>query len=99
MAITLAEIKIVSCVALTNVVASLIRLKLICEPGTKPLPFTVNVMLGPPAVAAVGEMFETTGCVLLGGRIDSVTVLEVPPPGMPFEGLVTEIVAVPWAAI
>lgn len=94
MAIALAEIKDVNWVALTNVVATLIRLKLICEPGTKPLPLTVSVKPGPPAVALAGEMFETTGWVF-GSRIDNVTVLEVPPPGTPLAGLVTEMPAVP----
>src|ERR1700722_4038696 len=90
----------VNCVALTNEVATLFRLKLTIDPDTKPLPFTVSVNCGPPAVALVGEMLETTGWVRgLGGKIVSVSVLEIPPPVTPFEGFVTEILSVPGLAI
>ena len=97
-AIALAGIEAVSWVELTNVVDTLFRWKLICEPCTKPLPFTVRENAGPPAVALVGEMFETANGAA-GGKIVSVTVLEVPPPGTPFDGLVTVILIVPWVAI
>ena len=79
---------------LMNVVATLFRWKLTCEFDTNPVPFTVRVNSGPPAVALEGEMFETANGAR-GGKIVSVTILEVPPPGTPFEGLVTEIFAVP----
>lgn len=77
---------------------TLFRLKLTCEPCTKPLPFTVRVNAGPPAVALEGEMLLIAGCAV-GAVIVSVTVLEVPPPGTPFVGVVTVILAVPWDAI
>lgn len=76
----------------------LFRLKVTCEPGTKPVPLTVSVNAGPPAVALVGEMPNTESGPM-EGTIGSVTVLEVPPPGTPLEGLVTEMLAVPWARI
>ena len=94
MAIALAGIEAVSWVELTSVVDTLFRLKLTFEPCTKPLPFTVRVNAGPPAVALVGEMFETASGTM-GGRIVRIAVLEVPQPGTPLEGLVTVILAVP----
>jgi hypothetical protein len=48
-------------VELTKVVATLFKLKLACEPSTKPLPFTVRVNAGPPAVALAGEMVVIAG--------------------------------------
>lgn len=77
-----------------KVVATLFRLKLTCEFATNPVPFTVRVNAGPPAVALKGEILETVNG-LTGGKIVSVTVLEVPPPGTPFDGLVTEILTIP----
>lgn len=56
MAIALAGMAAVSCVELKNVVGTLFKLKLACELCTKPLPFTVRVNAGPPAVALAGEM-------------------------------------------
>ena len=97
-AMALAGIEAVSWVELTNVVLALFRLKLTCEPCTKPLPFTARGNAGPPAVVLVGEMLETVSGTM-GGKIVSVTALEVPPPGTPFEGVVTVILAVPWATI
>jgi hypothetical protein len=98
MAIALAGIEAVSWVVLTNVVDTLLKWKLTCDPCTKPLPFTVRVNAGPPAVALVGRMFETANGAT-GGKIVSVTVLEVPPPGRPFDGLVTQTLAVPGVKI
>lgn len=88
----------VSWVELTKVVVTLFRWKLTCEPCAKPFPFTMSVNVGPPAVALEGEILETVNG-LAGGKIVSVTVLEVPPPRTPFVGLVTDIFTVPWATI
>ena len=77
---------------------TLFMLKLTCEPATKPLPLTMSVNSGPPPVALVGERLVTTGCVC-GGKIVRKNVSEVPPPGTPFEGVVTETVAVPGVPI
>jgi hypothetical protein len=73
-------------------------LKLTCEPDTKPLPFTVRKKSGPPPTALVGARLVTTGWVC-GGKIVRKNVSEVPPPGTPFEGVVTETVAVPGVPI
>jgi len=81
-----------------NVVGTLFKLKVTCEPGTKPLPFTVRVNPGSPAVALVGEILETASGAM-AGPIVSVAVLDVPPPGTPLEGLVTVILSVPGARI
>jgi len=58
----------------------------------------VRVNPGPPAVMLVGEIFETASGGM-GGTIVSVTVLEVPPPGTPLEGLVPLLLAVPGATM
>lgn len=94
----LAGIRAVSCVGLTNDVATFTVLKLTCEPCTNPLPLTVSVNAGPPPVALAGERAVTSGCVS-GPKIVRVSMLEVPPPGTPFEGVVTEMLAVPCAGI
>jgi hypothetical protein len=64
-AISAASIETVICVALTNVVARMLPLKLTIEPLTKLLPFTVRVNEGPPAVVAAGEsvVIASTGIV------------------------------------
>jgi hypothetical protein len=98
MAIALAGMVAVSSVGLTTDVTIFIRLKLTCEADTNPVPFTVSVNPGSPAVALMGDMLETENGGG-GGTIVSMAVLEVPPPGMPFDGVVTEIVAVPVATI
>jgi len=98
MAIALAGMAAVSCVELTNVVGTLFKLKLACEPCTKPLPLTVSVNAGPPAVALGGEM-DVIARGALAGVIVSVAALEVPPPGTPFGGVVTVMLAVPGDAI
>ncbi len=98
MAMALAGMLATSWVELTNTVDTLFRLKLTCDPCTKPFPFTVRVNAAPPVVALLGETFETDSGTT-AGPIVSVTAFEVPPPGTPFEGFVTEILAVPWVAI
>jgi len=62
-AISEAGIAAVSCVALTNVVATAVPLKLTVEPLTKFVPFTVKMKAGPPAMALVGEMVVIVGGV------------------------------------
>ena len=95
MAIALAGIEAVSWVELTNVVETLFRLKLTCDTGTKPLPFTVRMNPTVPAIALAGIMFETVGSVL-ADRIVRVKGVEVPPPDTPFAGFITVMLAVPW---
>jgi hypothetical protein len=104
MAMAVAGIAAVSCVEVANVVFIFIRLKLTCElelgrgPCTKPVPFTVRVNPGSPAVFTVGEILVTAnggrGGTILNGR-----VLEIPPPNAPFEGVVTEMLADPTVEI
>ena len=74
--------------------ATLFRLKLTCEEGTKPVPVKVRENAGPPAVALAGDRLPTVGSVLFG-KIVSVTGAEVPPPATPFGGFVTAIAAAP----
>lgn len=99
-AVALAGMKAISSVELRYVVATLFRLKVTCEPGTNPVPITVSANAGPPAGALVGEMLETVS-EPRGATIERVTVLDVPPPGTPLSGLVTQRLAFPgstsWA--
>ena len=60
-AISEAGMAAVSCVALTNVVARALPLKLTVEPLTKFVRFTVKMKAGPPAIALVGEMLVIVG--------------------------------------
>src|SRR4030095_15012844 len=62
-AMSLAGIAAVSCVALTNVVVRAVPFHCTTEPETKLLPFTVSVNAGPPAVALLGESEVNEGAV------------------------------------
>src|ERR1700722_14431430 len=95
-AIALAGIEASNSVELMNVVWTFKRLKLTCEPCTNPFPVTVRIKPGPPAIELKGEIFETESW-MNGGRIETIMGFEVPPPGTPFEGVITEIVAIPGA--
>ena len=61
MAMSEARMAAVSCIALTNVVARALPLKLTLEPLRKFVPFTVKVRAGPPAMALVGEILVIVG--------------------------------------
>jgi hypothetical protein len=54
LAIRLAATVAVNCVALTYVVVRGVPFHCTIDPVTKPIPFTVRVKAGPPAVAVVG---------------------------------------------
>lgn len=62
------------------------------ELGIKPVPVTVRVKAGPPAVAELGEMEMMVGAGLLAGLMVKIRADEVPPPGA---GLKTVTEAVP----
>lgn len=79
-----------SWVELTKVVGTLFRLKLTCEPCMKPVPNTLRRNNGAPAVILAGEILETNSGKVWG-IISSVSMLDVPPPGTPLDGVVTEI--------
>ena len=68
-AIAAAGMAAVNCVALTNVVAGAVPLKLTIEAAKKFVPLIVSVKAPPPATALVGEMVEIVGVGLepLGG--------------------------------
>ena len=61
LAISLARIAAVNCVALTNVVVLAVPLNNTDELAIKFVPFTVNVNAGDPAVAPAGETPEIVG--------------------------------------
>ena len=60
-AISVAVIAAVNCVALTNVVVLAAPLNFTTEVDSKPVPFTVRVKAAPPAVALVGEREVAVG--------------------------------------
>lgn len=65
-AMSLARIDAVSCVALTNVVERLFPFHRTVEDDTKFKPFTVRTNAAPPAVALAGDTEETDGIGLVG---------------------------------
>lgn len=91
-AMSVAGICAVSCVALTNAVVRALPFHCTVEPATKPLPFTVKVNAAPPAVAPVGFKLLIVGEGLL---IVKVAAGDDPPPGA---GFITTTVAVPAVA-
>lgn len=78
---------------LTNVVLRLLPPHSTTAPGTKLLPFTVNVKASLPATALEGESEVATGT---GLSMVKVNVPEVPPPGA---GVLTDTPAVPGLAM
>ena len=80
-AISVARMVAVNCVALTNVVALAFELKFTTEVGTKPAPFTVSVKEVPPAATVEGLKEAIVGAGLL---VVKVCALDVPPPGAGF---------------
>jgi hypothetical protein len=61
------------------------------SPGRNPVPYTFNEKPGPPAVAELGSIVETTR---VAGLIAKVYGPRTAPPG-----ICTEILALPWEAI
>jgi hypothetical protein len=88
-ATSVARIAAVSCVALTNVVALALPLKLTTEVDRKFVPFTVNVNAPEPVVALVGDSVVIVGTGLFTLKF---TEFDVPPPGV---GLATVTGGVP----
>lgn len=88
-AMSVAAMAAVSCVALINVVVLAAPLNVTTAPVANPDPFTVNVNAAPPAAALVGEsdVIAILGLLMVNWRL-----AEVPPPGA---ALVTATVAVP----
>ena len=72
---SVAVICVVNCAALMNVVGRTTPLKLTVAPLTKPMPFTVKVNAGSPAVAVAGEMLVITA------PTSKLTAVDVPPRG------------------
>src|SRR5438132_13410639 len=72
---SVAAICVVNCAALMNVVGRTTPLKLTVAPLTKPMPFTVKVNAGSPAVAVAGEMLVITA------PTSRLTAVDVPPRG------------------
>jgi hypothetical protein len=92
-AMSAAVMAAVSCVAETYVVVRLEPFQRTTEVGTKLVPVTVRLKLGPPAVADVGFSPVVAGKGLL---MVKVRAPEVPPPGV---GLKTRTEAVPAVAM
>ena len=76
-AVSVAGTPAVTCVPLTKVVVSAVPFNDTTAPDTKPVPFTVNVNAGPPAVTVAGEMLVITGAA---GATVNVNALETRPP-------------------
>ena len=93
-AIALAGIAACNCVWLTNAEDTMLELKVTMEPEVKPLPDSVIVNAGPPAVVLAGLNAPTAGWVFVG-RIVSGNVELVPPPNPFTTESVTEILLVP----
>ena len=92
-AISVAGIDAVTCVALTKVAGMEFPLKEIVPPVMKPVPLTVRVNVAPPTIALAGESEVIVGIGLF--TVNAVAV-DVPPPG---PGLVTVTLNVPAVAI
>src|ERR1700693_1230905 len=87
-----AEIEMVSCVLLTNVVSRDVPLKFTVAPVTKFKPFTASIKAGLPATTLDGLKDEIEG----GGRSTlKLMTFEAPPPG---EGFTTVILKTPLLA-
>lgn len=91
-AMSVAGIKAVNCVALMKNVVRALPFHCTVESLMNPLPVTTNVKAVPPAVAEAGFKLVMAGAGLL---MVKVSPFDVPPPG---DGLATVTVAVPAAA-
>jgi hypothetical protein len=80
-AIRVAGTEAVSCVALISVVDKAELNHITTEPATKPLPVTVRVNEGPPAIATSGLTLVIFGMGLEDGLIVKLAGLEIMPPG------------------
>jgi len=78
-AMSVALMAAVSCVALTTVVVRALPFQFTVEPFTKLLPVTVSVNAAPPATAPAGLKLVSVGAGLL---TEKVSAAEVPPPGV-----------------
>jgi hypothetical protein len=90
-AINVAGTAAVNCEPLANVVEIAVPFQSTVAPERNPVPFTVSVKAGPPAVAEVGFRLVITGAAAL---ILKVTAADELPPGF-----VTTMFAVPAAAM
>lgn len=80
-AISVAGIVALSCVALTKTVGRFAPFHCTCDAATNPLPFTVRVKAAEPVATAAGAMVEMTGAGLsMANAADG----DVPPPGAGF---------------
>jgi hypothetical protein len=102
LAIKLASTGAVSRLALPTLVASGVWFQFTTASPPNPLPFTVSVKAGPPAVAALGERLLMTG----GATTVKFTAFEVTPPITTVMGVVPALamsvagtVAVNWVAL
>jgi hypothetical protein len=93
--ISAAVIAAVNVVAFTNVVTRGLPFHCTAELLTKPLPFTVNVNPGEPALIEFGEIEVIPGTGLLAAVIVNVSEFDGPPPGF---GLLTKTAGVPTLA-
>jgi hypothetical protein len=89
-----AEIWAVTCVLFTNAVGCAAPFHWTADDDIKFVPFAASVNAEPPAVASVGEMFETVGTGFVAAWMSNAMGREVPPPGA---GFVTVTWAVPAA--
>jgi hypothetical protein len=95
-AMSVAGIVAVSCVALINVVVRGLPFHCTEELLMKFVPFTVSVNAPTPAVATNGLMLVTVGTGFCAWLIVKLTELDVPPPGA---GVTTVMLAVPVVAM
>jgi hypothetical protein len=75
-----------NCVLFTNAVGCAAPFRWTAGDEIKSVPFTVRVNAGPPAMAFVGEMFETDGNGFAAAMMSNAIAGEVSPPG---DGFVT----------
>jgi hypothetical protein len=83
-AMSVASIAAVSCVALTNVVVLAVPPKFTTEAFTKLVPFTVRANAAPPTCALVGAIVVSVGSGFGGLTVKFTTCVDVPPPGAGF---------------
>jgi len=95
-AISVARIDAVTCVALTNVVVLAVPLKFTTELLTKLVPFTVSENAAPPAVALGGMSVVTVGTGSF--TVKFTAGVEVPPPGAGFVTVTGFVPAVAMSA-
>src|SRR5688572_4617438 len=82
LAMSLAEMLAVSCVADTKVVVRFEPFQRTVEAATKLVPLTVSVKAGPPAGVVFGASEPTVGTGFDAALMVNVRLPEVPPPGL-----------------